>query len=264
MKKNFFAVLIILLLFAQLVSVAALSSGEAKQEWQNAKTATKTAKDIYNDARIARAADPTPENKQAVVDTGKELLQSALNEAEAWLNWKNAEADEDTEIPSELKQEIKDDIAANLAKLPELRTDVDNAGNELELGLVFLKLIGKYFELLADVAKDAGKIWSFKMTLRADTAADFEASLREAANGIADNTAILAKLDQASAEISTARTNIANAESEYNLVVIPGTPLIKFANGNNYLRIAQGNLISAHGYLNQAYRLLSQAGGSSE
>ena len=109
-----------------------------------------------------------------------------------------------------------------------------------------------------------GNVWAHILTVRADTTEAFEQELRTAAEGISDNDAIIAKLDLARSDIESARTNISNAETEYDQVVIPGTPLVKFANGNSYLRIARGDLITAHGYLNQAYILLAQAGGSSE
>jgi hypothetical protein len=60
-------------------------------------------------------------------------------------------------------------------------------------------------------------------------------------------------------ELENAFTNIDEAESEYLQVLIPGTPILKFANGNQYLRIAKNNLLSAHSHLKQAYRLLVEA-----
>ena len=49
------------------------------------------------------------------------------------------------------------------------------------------------------------------------------------------------------------------AEDAYAEVVLPGTPLIKFSEGNNNLRAARMNLIAAHKNLNQAYMLIAKS-----
>jgi len=71
-----------------------------------------------------------------------------------------------------------------------------------------------------------------------------------------NNADIIEKLDLARNDLDEARSNIDNAESSYEQVVLPGTPLIKFSEGNNYLRIARTNLLSGHNNLNQAYNLM--------
>jgi exonuclease VII small subunit len=137
--------------------------------------------------------------------------------------------------------------------------DVDGVETRLELGLVFLKMVGKYLELLADVARNTGYVWVHIANTYADKIMDYEAQLREAAESIDNNDAIIEKLDLALSELESARSSIDYAENEYQQVIIPGTPILKFANGNQYLRTAKNHLISAQGNLKQAFRLLSEA-----
>jgi hypothetical protein len=253
MKKIYVAMLFAMLLLLQVFAVSALTAGEAKQEWLDAKQESRDKQETHRDAKIDFAANKSEENRQAVVDTGKDVLHAALDEAEAWLKWKELEAQENPEVPSSIKESIADDVEDNLAKIDGLRADVDNVKNQLELGLTWLKMVGKYFELLADVARNTGLMWTNIAEDKADTVEEFEAKLRDAVEGMDNNELILGKLDMAKTELETARRNIENAEDTYKQVVLPGTPLLKFAEGNNYLRAARANLLAAHKYLNQAY-----------
>ena len=155
-----------------------------------------------------------------------------------------------------MKQTIEEDVNVNLAKIDVLREKVDAIETRLDLGVVFLEMVGKYFELLSDVAGDKGKIWVHIANTRADTIEEYEAELREVAEGMDDNDDIIEKLDLAVSELESARENINNAEAVYEEVVYPGQPLIKFSEGNNYLRAARANLLSAHRYLNDAFNLM--------
>jgi hypothetical protein len=254
--------LILLLILAIVLPQAAcaLTANEAKQVWYEAKAQSMEAQELHREAKAAWAADKTPENNQQVIDTGKEVLNAALDEAEAWLIWQELEAEENPELPANLVQTIKADVSVNLGKIDVLREDVSGIQTQFDLGIVTLKMIGKYLELLTDVARDCGLIWAHVMTVHADTAETYESDLRQAAGTMPDNQDIIGKLDLARAEIQTARKNIDAADAEYEQVRLPGSPLIKFSNGNNYLRIARGNLLSAHGYLNQAYVMMASGG----
>lgn len=256
MKKEFVTVFLIGLILLQPFTVFALSSSEAKQVWYDAKEQSRDAQEAHRDAKIAWAADKTEKHNQEVLETGRETLHAALDEAEAWLVWRSLEVEENPEIPDELKQVIQEDVAANLAKIDELHMDVDGVENRLELGLVFLKIVGKYLELLADVARNTGYVWVHIANTYADTVEDYEVKLREAADSIDDNEEIMEKLDMAHSDLETARENIVNAEEEYRQVVMPGTPILRFANGNQYLRLTKNDLISAQSNLKQAYRLM--------
>jgi hypothetical protein len=263
MKRNrisIFMILLCLLLILQPLSVSALTASEAKLAWYEAKERSREAQEAHRQAKIAWAADQTPENNQLVIDTGKEALSAALDEAEAWLIWQDREVDENPEIPSDLKTAIEEDVGKNLEKVDDLRDDVAAIKTRVDLGITFLKMTGKYLELLTDVARNSGLVWVNVANDHADTIEVYEAQLREAAEDMSDNNAILDNLDLAGAELDTARTNIENARAEYLQVRLPGTPLIRFSNGNNYLKIARGNMLSAHGYLNQAFNLIVQGG----
>lgn len=260
MKRTAFGIAMIVLLFMQIVAVSALTAGEAKQAWYESKSISIEKQAEHNKAKAEWAADKTLEKEQAVVDTGKAVLDAALDEAEAWLTWVNLEAEENPEVPEDIKQSIQDDVEANLAKIVGLRTDVDSIQTRIDLGVVFIKMVGKYLELLSDVARNTGKMWGHIGNLRIETAEEYEAILREQAGGVQDNEEIIAKLDLAKSELEIAKQNVENAEAEYEQVRIPGMPIIKFANGNNYLNIAKGNLLSAHSYLNQAFMLMASRG----
>lgn len=260
MKKILTAIFVLAVLLFSVFSVSALTSSEAKQAWFDAREASREAQEDHREAKVDYAADPSPENEQALIDAGKIVLNAALDEAEAWLVWKNLEVGENPEIPDDLKENIQEDVETNLAKIDELRADVDGIDTRLELGLVFLKMVGKYTELLADVARNTGMVWVHIGNTYADDIEAYEADLRESAESMEDNEAVIEKLDMASDELENARENIDDAEETYGQVVIPGTPLIKFAEGNNYLRNARGNLILAHSYLEQAYRLMVAGG----
>jgi len=248
MKKVF--VIIVALLLLQ--TTVALSSSEAKQNWLDAKQESKDKQISYQYARVDFAANNSEQNKQKLMNSGKDTLNAALNEVEAWLNWKETEADENTEVPEELKQQIKQDITANQAKIAELRTDVDGIQNQLHLGLVWLKMVGKYMELLTDVSRNTGKMWAHIADLKIATSKDIEQRLRA---GTQDPNAIAA-LDSAQKEIEKAEENTANAKNSYEEVKIPGQPMIKFSQGNNYIRTAQTHLLSAQRYLQQAYNVM--------
>lgn len=260
MKKISMAIIFAALLLLQIFSVCALTGSEARQEWLDAKQLSKEKQEVHLNAKLDFAANKSEEKRQRIVDTGKDVLNAALDEAEAWLVWKRIEAEENSEVPEDIKQTINSDVEANLAKISALRTDVTGVDNQLELGIVFLKMVGKYFELLSDVARNSGAMWVHIGNTQADKIENYEAKLREAAENIDNNDNILKLLDNAHAELEIARRNIDNAKLTYEQVRLPGTPLIKFAEGNNYLRAARSNLLAASLYLNQAFTAISAGG----
>lgn len=255
-KRTIIALFVIALLVMQVTAVSALNAGDAKQEWRDAKDISADKQEIHRDAKLTFAGDKSEENRQAVVDTGKDVLNAALDEAEAWLVWKDLETEENPDIPEDLKVTIHEDVEKNLEKIDDLRVDVDRISNQLELGIVYLKMVGKYIELVTDVARDSGKVYVHLANTQIEKTDDLESRLREGAEDLDNNDEIIKKLDAARDDIDEAKRNVDKAESSYEQVVLPGTPLIKFSEGNNYLRVARTNLISAHGNLNQAYRLM--------
>ncbi|HII72290.1 TPA: hypothetical protein HA265_06050 [Candidatus Woesearchaeota archaeon] len=239
--------LVIALLLLQTVS--AMSASEAKQDWLAAKQVSSEKQAQHREAKADFAADKSEGNRQKVVDTGKAVLDAALDEADAWLTWKDLEAEENPLVPEDIKQAIFDDVETNRAKIDALRDDVDAVKNQVELGLTWLKMVGKYFELLSDVMRNSGAMWVHVAQDRADTIGDFEQKLRA---GTSDPE-VLSELDQAKAELKTAEDNIARAGESYKQVKIPGTPLIKFHEGNLNLQLAKTNMLAAHMHLNLAY-----------
>lgn len=256
MKKTFLVVAVIASLLFQTGVASAVTAGEGKQAWLAAKQARIDADVAYKQAQLDYAADKTPENDQKVVDTAKTLLNAALDEAAAWLDWKKAEVEEDELVPSDTRQDIENDVAKNLAKVDSLRGEVSGIETRIDAGKVFLKMLGAYVELLVDVARNTGAAWVYIGNQRAETASNYESKLRDAAEKLSDNGEIIAKLDIAKSEISLAKSKIKTAGTAYKKVVLPGTPLIKFSEGNSYLRQARENLINAQLQLARAFDLI--------
>jgi len=155
---------------------------------------------------------------------------------------------------------VRADQEIGKGKIIELRSDVTNIKNQFEMGVIFLKMVGKYMELLTDVARDTGKAFVHKGNKYIEAAQNYEEKLRAEAEKIDNNQAIIEKLDKAKSDITEAKSNVDKAEASYGQVVLPGTPLIKFAEGNNYMRTARTNLISAISNLNSAYTLMIAGG----
>lgn len=245
------------LLFSSAGPALALSQSEAKDQWIQAQKLRLEADATYRQAILDYQQDKTPENDKKVIDSAKAVLDAALDEAEAWLKWKQLEAQEDSRVPADIKANINADVEKNLAKIVTLRADVAGIENRLQAAAVFLKIVGSYAGLLADVARNTGAMWSYIGTTLTASAEEFEAKLRTAASGIADNAEILAKLDAAKSDIGTAKSKIALAKTAYENVKLPGIPLVKFAEGNAYLRQARVNLINAQVQLAYVLRLIS-------
>jgi len=256
MKKTFLTIAVITMLLGPVMAVGAIESG-SKSAWLGAKEASKTAKTVYNQTQLNYATDKTPENQQKIVNTGKIYLQAALDEVEAWLLWKNTEAQNDPRATDAIKNSIASDVEKNLSKINNFRQEVSEVTTQVELGVETLKLIGGYLELLTDVARNVGALWVQIGNTLLNQASDSEAKLREAAIKLNDNADIIAKLDQAKQELSTAQTNVNSAEATYKQVKNPGQPLIKFGEGNNYLRSAKANLLNAQQQMFQAFSLIS-------
>jgi hypothetical protein len=250
----------LLVLIFLVPAVSALTAADARQDWLEAKQGSLDTQVAHREAKIDWAVDKTAENNQRVIDTGKASLHAALDEAEAWLVWKQLEVEENPAIPADLRTAIGDDVDANLATIDDLRDEVDAIETRVDLGITSLRMVGEYLELVTDVARDSGLVWVYIAETYADTADGYEAKLRSAAEGMPDHAAIIDKLDRARADIDDAYESIDDARDEYEQVVLPGKPLIRFSNGNNYLRIARGDLLSAHGSMNQAYALMAAQG----
>lgn len=250
------AVFLVMLILLQGIPVYALTPDEAKELWLDSRQISREKRENYVNARLAFNSDKSLENRNRVVDTGKETLHASLNEAEAWLIWKRLEVNESVVVSQELKKEINNDVINNLNKIDKLRKDVDSITNQIELGVVFTKMVVNYLELVTDVARNSGKAWVQIGNNLIDLGEKYEKLLRSVAEKMNDNQEIIGFLDSAKSDLDNARKNINNAEESFKKVVLPGQPLINFAQGNNYLNIARTNLISAHSNLELAYVLI--------
>ena len=253
--KIFNIITCLIVLIALQVSLVHAGAQDARQQWLEAKERTAELREEHNLAKSEYRQDKTPENEKKVVDTGKALLQAALDEAEAWLEWKKIEAEENPKVPSEIKESIASDVDANLAKIDSLRNDVDSVKNSLELGVTFLKMLKAHGELMVDVARNNGNMWIYIANDLVSKVEESEGKLRAAAEK-ADSKNALAKLDAAEQSIKRARENIDRADNMYDKVKLPGAPFINFNDGNVFLNAARTDLADAHRNMLDAFNIL--------
>jgi len=262
MKKCIFhlrltlSVLLLLAVFLVPAWPLLASAADAGQAYLAAQQKRLTAEQAYKTDLAAFNADKTPENEKQAVTSGKVLLSAWLDEAQTWLEWKDAQAQEDANLPQNLRDDIHSDVAKNLEKISGLRQDVDGVETLGQGVLVFLKMIGAYGGLLADVARNTGAAWVIggnKILANADA---YEVKLRTAAEKKNNSAEIIPKLDMAKSALAAARNNVNAAEAAYKLVVTPGTPLVRFADGNRKLNQARLDLLSAQAQMAGALSLI--------
>jgi len=256
MKKILLVLLITFLLIPNVLFAS--TSSQAKQDWLEAKRIRFEMDAGHKQAKLDYAQDKTQENEQQVIDTAKDLFNAVLDEVESWLEWKKVESQENPNVPDEIQTNIENDVAVNVSKIDDLRGDVDSIKTQGDVGATFLKMIGSYIELLTDVARNSGAMWASIGDKLIETAKKYEQKLRDAAEKLSDNDEIINKLNVAKAELETAQDKVNLAESAYKQVKLPGTPLVKFAEGNTYLRQAKTNLINAQQQLEHAFNLITK------
>ena len=261
MNKKILSFVLIFLLILQIITISAISSGQAKQNWVNSKQTTLNAQESYRNAHARYVGSPNEQNLQLKLSATKNTLNSVLDEVEAWLIWKEEEANENIDnVPEELINQIKTDIQINKAKIESLRVEVNAISSEPEANLVLLKMVLKYTELLTDVARNTGKLVVFRANEIIETTEKYEQSLRSEAQNFQNNVEkffFISKLNLAKASIAEAKQNVNKAEQSYELVIIGAKPLVKFHEGNQYLRTARANMISANQELKNALELMS-------
>ncbi|MFA5188802.1 MAG: hypothetical protein WC460_05570 [Patescibacteria group bacterium] len=246
--------IIVLFLLFSLLALPVLAQTES--DWLNAKSRTISAQAVYKQAQADYKADKTPINEQKLISATKDVLNAALNEVEAWLKWKNNEAKNNPDAPADIKNDIESDVNKNLAKIADFRIEVSGITTQAQAGIVFLKMAVAYLELLTDVARNTGAMWVEIGKKQISQSSNYEVKLRVAAEKISNSSEIIRILDSAKGKITEAQNNVNLAESAYKVVKLPGTPLIKFNAGNNYLRLARSNLLEANSELLFALKLL--------
>lgn len=236
-------------------SALALESG-SQSAYEEARSQTQQAGAVYTSAKTTYQSDRSAENSAAVVETGKDYLQMALDEAEAWLLWKNTEAQNNAYVSSGVKAQISSDVAKHVANIDNFRNEVDAVNNQVELAAVTVKMVGAYAEFLTDVARNTGAVWVSTGDAIVDKVEDYEARLRSAAEGLDNYNEIIAELDLAQAEIAECQSNINAAEESYQNVVINNKPAVNFSEGNQSLLAAKADMQQAHTHLEQALNLI--------
>src|SRR3989344_2846570 len=179
MKTYLMIFLVLLVLMSTIIS--AENSRDLREKWLDIKVKNADLRAIHEEAKAEYQQEKTPENEQKFIDTGKDVLHGALDEVEAWLNWKNAEAKENSKVPDEIKENIASDVETNLNKIDDLRIEVDSIDNPLEMGVTFLRMLGAYNELMVDVARNTGSMWVYIADSHADKIEEIDVKLRTAA-----------------------------------------------------------------------------------
>lgn len=253
MKKIFFVIAGTAVFFWAVTVVLALTPAEGREQWFSAIKDRIAAGEEYKQTVLEYQKDKTPENDHEVINSAKKVLRSALNEVETWLKWKESEVKTDFRVPEDLKLKIEGDVAKNLDKIAVLRQEVESIQNRTQVAAVFIKMVGSYVELVADVARSSGLVWSRIGEQLAVKGESFEAKLREAA---ADKSELLLKLDEAKKELNVVKEQVELAKNAYEKVRLPGTPLINFSQGNLYLQQARLSLLKAESQLAEVFKAL--------
>lgn len=258
MRSGIYAAAFAVGLVAIQAPAALADSASAKAAWQAAKDTRIVDIGAYRDAQMSYAKSKSSADELTLVTATQAALNAILDEANAWLEWKGTEADE-SQVSADLKATVKADVAKNEAKVQALRGDVGVANTRAKTAAAFLKMVGSYVDLQVDVARDIGLVWTDEAKARLAKLEDYESKLRAAAAGTANETAIVAALDQAKGDIDSASAKIDAAAAAYKAVVTPGTPFAKFAEGNADMREARKDMLDAADELQQALRLLGSA-----
>ena len=254
MKKTIFIFAIIAIFLLQVVAVSATAE-ETKIAWKDAKEISKEKRNEYRDVQKEFRKNNSEENRELLIEAGKETLHAGLNEAEAWLLWREEKSKEDTKFPEELKEEIQSSIDENLAKIESLREEIDAIETQIELGVTFIDMLFKYREVLSDVSKHTGNSLIYLAEQKLEKSTEFEEKLRVIAEGY-EHEAALESLDNVKESLNSAKEHIDEADEKYDSITVPGKPIITFHEGNKHLKDARKSLIDAHKNLREAYRLL--------
>ena len=75
-------------------SSQAQSSSQAREDWLAAQEVRFDAESVHQEAKRAYEADKTPKNEERFVATAKDVMYAVLDEAEAWLGWKDVAGQE--------------------------------------------------------------------------------------------------------------------------------------------------------------------------
>jgi hypothetical protein len=255
MKK----ILIIVLLGVfclQTSNALAISDSSAKQDWLAGMKARVAKEEIHLTAKNTYKDDSSEENNQEVIKTGRELLAAVLDEVDYWLIWQKVKAENNSQVSSELQRKILDDVEKNQLKVEGLQKEVSEIDNRIELGVVFIKMIGSYLDLLTDVARNSGLAWVEVGYRLISVGVDYENKLREATEDIEDSAGIISKLDEAKTKLSEALEHVKVANGYYEKVKVPGQPLKNFTNGNVEIRNARNSLLSANQLLIESFKLI--------
>jgi hypothetical protein len=248
MKKILTIILVVCFVFQTGIVLAA----GTKQDWQDRKEIRAEKNEVHTQAKLDYQNDRTDKNNQLVIDSGKDLLNALLDEVEVWLLWQESRISQDDNVSVQLKEKVSTDVNNNLSKIKDLKDEVDAVQTKIQLGVISLKMVGSYLELLVDVARNSGLAWVEVGENLIEISSGYEEKLRAAAEVVKDNEEIISKLDLAESSVVLATTYINDAKDQYNQVVMPGTPLVKFGNGNK--KISQARL-----ELNKANQLLIQS-----
>ena len=144
MKKIIATLVLVTSMATNALPALAESQNELRQTWLNAKKIRLEADAAYRQAQLDYKKDKTLENDQRVIDAAKTVLNDALDEAEAWLKWKQLEADDNIDVPEGIKNNVDSDVEANLAKIDGFRADFAGIENRLQVIGVFIKIVGGY------------------------------------------------------------------------------------------------------------------------
>lgn len=234
--RNISIVFVLLVVFSSMV----FAHGDLKQEWIDAKAVHKEARDVWKEAQVLVNSVNTPENVRNVIDKAKISLNAGLDEAIAYFEFQKDKL-LDSDISDDLKVVIQADIDNNLGIANDLKNDVAGITTRLQIGIVTLKIVDKYLDLLVDIMRDTGLVFVEKGNNRHDKLDNFRDRIESniPADSKSDYQELLDKIEN---NMNEAKSNINSAEAKYKSITQKQGSGVAFREGNNLMRQSNQNM----------------------
>lgn len=240
LKNSMKKLSILFILLVVFSSIAYADLNYAKQKWIDDVVYHEKTKIEWQAAQKLVAESNTPENVQNVIDKAKISLNAGLDAAIAFFEFQKEKLT-GVDISENLKDIIRNDLDENIGVAESLKTDVGNIKTRLEVGLVTLKIVDKYLDLLVDVMRDSGLVFVEKADNRYDKLNNFRDKVEsKIPEGKEDDYKDL--LDKVESNMNEAKSNIDGAEAKYKSIIQKQGSRIAFQEGNNLIRQSNQNM----------------------
>ena len=254
--KKLFLIAVVLLLFS---SFAFADLESARLKWLEAKETHLGLQQEWRQAQLLVAANNTQENIENVIEKAKAALNAGLDEAIAFFEF-HKEKLTSADVSDELKATIESDLNKNIDVAEGLKDDVNAITTRAEVGVVSLKIIDAYLNLLVDVMRDTGLVFVEKANLRVEKLEEFRDTLQEKVDiAPEDKKEDLDKLmESLNVHIDEAKSAIDSAEEAYNSITKKEGSRIAFEKGNTLIRQSRSHMVLAFQDIRQIVKKLRE------